>query len=367
MQCTRAAIVSYEMETSPLSLDDSEIPQELPVTLALHAQVVRRLLTCRADNVQWPDVIAYPLTKRDEIPIWSEKATIVPDSGLWKQWHKQEREIDRTRKLWDRAIKNLMTVVPKKTLEALVELYVPDAGRDMARFGQQVDALFELPSNSDGLTRCVSVVETLSRWVHPDEMMDMAEQHYRLLVRAGEERAGLVEEISAHFDRLVAEVHDEFREESARGYCVPEEQYAFLGDTLFVFDGQYSDDEMRMLMNEYMADLQKRMTASAEERDLVRAEDEAENPARIPERVRTYVWRRDMGRCAVCGATEELEFDHIIPRSKGGASTVGNVQVICSKCNEKKSAQVARTPSARRQDKRDETLSLFEDDSEETA
>jgi hypothetical protein len=53
----------------------------------------------------------------------------------------------------------------------------------------------------------------------------------------------------------------------------------------------------------------------------------------IPEAVRHEVWRRDQGRCVKCGSQEKLEFDHIIPHSKGGADTARNVQLLCERCN----------------------------------
>ncbi len=49
----------------------------------------------------------------------------------------------------------------------------------------------------------------------------------------------------------------------------------------------------------------------------------------IPERVRHEVWRRDQGRCVECGSSERLEFDHIIPLSKGGANTARNIELRC--------------------------------------
>ncbi len=60
----------------------------------------------------------------------------------------------------------------------------------------------------------------------------------------------------------------------------------------------------------------------------------------IPEAVRHAVWRRDEGRCAICGSRERLEFDHIVPVSKGGSSTERNVQLLCEHCNRKKAASV---------------------------
>ncbi len=60
----------------------------------------------------------------------------------------------------------------------------------------------------------------------------------------------------------------------------------------------------------------------------------------IPDSVKREVWARDGGRCVRCGATEYLEFDHIIPHSSGGANTVLNVQILCRKCNLLKSDRI---------------------------
>ena len=60
----------------------------------------------------------------------------------------------------------------------------------------------------------------------------------------------------------------------------------------------------------------------------------------IPEAVRTEVWRRDNGRCVTCGSNVNLEFDHIIPVSKGGATTVRNLQLLCQSCNRSKGAHI---------------------------
>jgi hypothetical protein len=60
----------------------------------------------------------------------------------------------------------------------------------------------------------------------------------------------------------------------------------------------------------------------------------------IPERVRHEVWRRDQGRCVDCGSRERLEFDHIIPISRGGSNTARNIELRCEACNRRKSASV---------------------------
>lgn len=54
----------------------------------------------------------------------------------------------------------------------------------------------------------------------------------------------------------------------------------------------------------------------------------------IPTAVKLEVWQRDGGRCVMCGATDELHFDHIIPYSKGGTSIKAeNVQLLCARHN----------------------------------
>lgn len=54
----------------------------------------------------------------------------------------------------------------------------------------------------------------------------------------------------------------------------------------------------------------------------------------IPTSVKLEVWKRDGGRCAMCGATDELHFDHIVPFAKGGTSaTPENVQILCARHN----------------------------------
>ncbi len=60
----------------------------------------------------------------------------------------------------------------------------------------------------------------------------------------------------------------------------------------------------------------------------------------IPQPVKIAVWQRDGGKCVECGADQYLEFDHIIPYSRGGASTEGNVQLLCRACNLKKGDRI---------------------------
>lgn len=59
----------------------------------------------------------------------------------------------------------------------------------------------------------------------------------------------------------------------------------------------------------------------------------------VPKDVQREVWRRDQGQCVECGSQERLEFDHVIPVSKGGANTVRNLQLLCESCNRRKSGK----------------------------
>ena len=52
--------------------------------------------------------------------------------------------------------------------------------------------------------------------------------------------------------------------------------------------------------------------------------------------LRNKVLTRDNNRCRWCGfanSARQLEVDHITPESKGGETTLANLQCLCSACN----------------------------------
>jgi len=59
----------------------------------------------------------------------------------------------------------------------------------------------------------------------------------------------------------------------------------------------------------------------------------------IPDGLRVKVFQRDNFRCIFCGKSPATDFgtklhvDHIIPFSKGGKTTIDNLQTLCADCN----------------------------------
>lgn len=64
------------------------------------------------------------------------------------------------------------------------------------------------------------------------------------------------------------------------------------------------------------------------------------SPRYFPESVKREIWLRDRGMCRNCGDDQYLEYDHVVPWSRGGYSTLGNGQLLCRRCNNAKGATV---------------------------
>jgi len=62
-------------------------------------------------------------------------------------------------------------------------------------------------------------------------------------------------------------------------------------------------------------------------------------PARNPAFTRFNVFLRDRFECQYCGDTEDLTFDHLVPRARGGQTEWENVLAACSTCNLQKGSK----------------------------
>ena len=78
-----------------------------------------------------------------------------------------------------------------------------------------------------------------------------------------------------------------------------------------------------------------RLEVSADELAVVDPrEPRLEQNRLIPTEVKLAVWKRDQGKCVVCGSSDNLHFDHVIPYSLGGSSLVAqNIQLMCARHN----------------------------------
>jgi 5-methylcytosine-specific restriction endonuclease McrA len=56
-------------------------------------------------------------------------------------------------------------------------------------------------------------------------------------------------------------------------------------------------------------------------------------PALYPAFTRFNVFLRDRFSCQYCGSKDDLTFDHLIPRSRGGQTRWDNVVAACAPCN----------------------------------
>jgi HNH endonuclease len=68
----------------------------------------------------------------------------------------------------------------------------------------------------------------------------------------------------------------------------------------------------------------------------------------IPRALRSGVFERDAGRCRYCGLSQlghgaTFHIDHILPRSRGGATALDNLALQCPSCSLHKADKVTAT------------------------
>lgn len=78
--------------------------------------------------------------------------------------------------------------------------------------------------------------------------------------------------------------------------------------------------------------------------------------AYIPKDVERAVWKRDCGRCIICGADDDIQMEHRVPRAQGGRNTVDNLRLMCNReaCHKAKTKiDAGNTADAKRKGAKD--------------
>lgn len=113
----------------------------------------------------------------------------------------------------------------------------------------------------------------------------------------------------------------------------------------WMFRGQYWWDDETLSPSDVQALIWERERLQRARLERARLNQQlARNGARpetrpvISKELKLAVYRRDGGRCVACGSTFDLQYDHVIPFSLGGATSLENLQLLCSSCNQAKGA-----------------------------
>jgi HNH endonuclease len=119
------------------------------------------------------------------------------------------------------------------------------------------------------------------------------------------------------------------------------------GWTWWMFGGEFywtNEDweslEIRALILEASHKKAQRVHRAMSVVDNENAAQPDSNREPVPDEVKILVWQRDRGKCVKCGSQENLEYDHIIPLSRGGSNTARNIQILCESCNRSKGTSI---------------------------
>lgn len=113
--------------------------------------------------------------------------------------------------------------------------------------------------------------------------------------------------------------------------------FCLFNGCVYKFDrAGYSSEEMVLQIWD-LEDKERRKFERIRGRQLPLGKDQKFKREVISEDVRITVWRRDGGKCTKCDSRDKLEFDHIIPVSRGGSSTTRNIELLCQLHNRQKS------------------------------
>lgn len=112
--------------------------------------------------------------------------------------------------------------------------------------------------------------------------------------------------------------------------------YEKIKDGIWTFNGVFAltdawkESDGRRQVFKFRLELQGNTAVTADDR----TQKELEHTRLIPSTVKLEVWKRDKGRCCLCGSSDNLHFDHDLPFSKGGTSlSTENIRLLCRRHN----------------------------------
>lgn len=140
------------------------------------------------------------------------------------------------------------------------------------------------------------------------------------------------------FNKNILPLKEAFIQEKVYQYYqkIEEEREEQLKETL---RQEILEKERQRLKKNKIRNLRKQLIQEMAEEGLIK-NDSIISREPIPQDVQDKVWNRDGGKCVKCGGQHNLEFDHIIHFSKGGANTYRNLQLLCESCNRQKSNNI---------------------------
>lgn len=111
--------------------------------------------------------------------------------------------------------------------------------------------------------------------------------------------------------------------------------YEKIKDGIWVFNGVFALTDAWKESDGRRQVFRFRLELRAEDgADDPRAREELVHNRLIPSAVKVEVWKRDRGRCCLCGSSDNLHYDHDLPFSKGGTSLAAqNVRLLCQRHN----------------------------------